>query len=1065
MPARLRLIPIVVLLLVTLGADKVQAAADCPDPPGTAIDANDRIECTEDSTSTDDIGIDLDEVAITTSGDDEHGISADHSGNGNIDIDTQSVTITTTADGAHGIHATHSGTGNINVNDVGSTIQTGGTHADGIRAEHSGTGRVDIDVDGSTFIITGSHPHIIDGSSSNGVYGRHGGPTGIATGNLTIDVDNATISTSGTGTGTGGHGVFGDHSGLDQNGKSTDLVINVQNSNIMTSGSGAFGITSNRAEGTGNVDIDVLDTTITVDRGRGIDARLRSAGDIDIYSKNNMITTTGSSTLGIQAYVSDGVSEGNVLVNVQGGSITTSGINSIGIRGIKDGIGTTRIKATDLNIMMEYEDVMGTTPREAYGIHSSHTGTGLMAIDLKGGSITTKAGSSIGVYSEHKGLGDIRIDLQDISITTESTTSVNAFGDTLSHGIYAYHGGSGDIDIDTDRAVIETKGAFSHGIIAQHEGAGNINLDIRGGSIKTAGEYAYGIFGALTKTDHGGTISIRTGNGNAITTTGDNGHGIVAYNYGTLDTRTINIDVGGTVTTSGAGAQGVRVGVVNASNVVERAAGFDAEGYRKQTVTVNGAVTSAAEGVFLAGGGRVIIGSKGVINSLSKIAILATGDNPGDLKPKLRVDLNLGGRKVAKAIGDNWIINDGGETTIAVNNTVLHDGEGVTGDTARNGAWNVRMRKHGVKVNRTDPANWMFTESTDDADPIIADRDFSTKDFTETRRPLPPPSSCPDGQMGTPPDCTDAETDTDTDTEMPMFMEEYAPRSAVYESLPGFLLRMADRGRLNHRPVSPVWMVFSGGDGSVDPSRSTTGAEYDYDRYRVQLGKNLIFGEGLAGWFAVHHIQGDSDVSSPTGGGDIDAEGAGAAFNIQWQHASGYYLGGSTSFTAYDVDLSSDDIGRLRSSVDALGVSLGFETGMRLAMGTNLHLTPRAWLSHSSIDIDSFTDAVDAKASFPDEVRLTGGIGALAQTLRHWKGGELTWHGSLDLEQMLNSRSTSVDVSGEQLKTETVSTRLLLGLGSLYRKGDFSISAQVAASGLGTNDEDYSGQVNIGVRL
>ena len=199
----------------------------------------------------------------------------------------------------------------------------------------------------------------------------------------------------------------------------------------------------------------------------------------------------------------------------------------------------------------------------------------------------------------------------------------------------------------------------------------------------------------------------------------------------------------------------------------------------------------------------------------------------------------------------------------------------------------------------------------------------------------------------------------------------------------------------------------------VDPSRSTTGAEYDYDRYRVQLGKNLSFGEGLEGWFAVHYTQGDSEVSSPTGGGDIDAEGAGAAFNIQWQHASGYYVGGRTSFTAYDVDLSSDDVGRLRSSVDALGTSLSFEAGRQMAIGETFQMTPRAWLSHSSIDIDSFIDAVDAKASFPDETRLTAGVGTLAETMRHWKGGELTWHGSLDLEQRLNSRSTNVSTYRE----------------------------------------------------
>ena len=508
-----------------------------------------------------------------------------------------------------------------------------------------------------------------------------------------------------------------------------------------------------------------------------------------------------------------------------------------------------------------------------------------------------------------------------------------------------------------------------------------------------------------------------------------------------MDTnRTIDISLdGGSVIAEGENSHGVQVGTVSQGKVI-LAAEFDSDGYRKQTVTVNGRVTGGtgtAAGVYLAGGGRVVIGPRGSVGAKSGIAILATGDTPAAdpqdpaIQPKLRVDMNLGGRRVEQAIGDNWIINDGGETTIAVNNVVLHEGAtGVTGRTVAKGARNVTMREHGVKVDdrsAADPVEWMLTESTS-GDKIIADRDFSVQDF----------------------------------------IEEYAPRAALYETLPGFLLRMAEQGPLDNRLVSkqsPVWMAFSGGSGSVDPSRSTTGADYDYDRYMVQLGKNLTFGEDLDGWFAIHYTQGDSDVSSPTGGGDIDADGAGATFDIQWHHSSGYYLNGRASITDYDIDLSSDEQGRLRNSVDALGVSLGIETGRRMAMGENLNLTPRAWLSHSSIDIDSFTDAVDAQASFPDEVRFTGGIGASVETLRDWKGGELTWHGSLDIEQMLNSRRTTANVSGEKLKSETISTRVLLGLGSLYQKGDFSISGQVAASGLDTNDEEYSVQINIGLRL
>ena len=835
-----------------------------------------------------------------------------------------------------------------------------------------------------------------------------------------------------------------------------DVIVNVQGVTDITAtdSDGISGILNSTAHNrSNNVDITVTGTTITTNGSLadGIyGSQNGSTGDVDITSIGNTIVTNGSTAHGIYG---EGTTThtGNINIEAIGSNITTNSNDASGINVQHQGM------SGNIDITASGNTIITTKDLLAHGIH-------VWVLDPDNNS-------DIGTT----------INLQNIEITTEGTQTL--FDDTISHGVFVENEGSGgDIIIDANAGtIITTKGIFSIGIFGKHEGVDDIRINVhRDASVMTEGEYSYGIYG-----DHraSGDVHITTGLGSTITTTGANGHGITAYQRSTTDPGVIDIVVEGTIHTSGADAQGVRVGTLS-SGAPSRVAAFDMDGFRQQTVTVNGSITSNVEGVFIAGGGRVIIGPRGSIDSESNIAILATGEVPADdsdpnnvipaIPPKLWVDLNLGGRQVAQALGDNWIMNDGGETTIAINNTVLHDGEtGVTGDTARNGAWNVRVLKHGFKVNRTDPANWMFTESTDDADPIIADRDFSTQDFTETRRPIPPsptPPSCPAGQVGTPPDCTDAETETPPEMQPtgPMFMEEYAPRAALYESLPGFLLRMAAQGPLNSRlasPESPVWFAFSGGSGEVDPSRSTTGAQYDYDRYRVQLGKNLSFGEGLDGWFAVHYTQGDSEVSSPTGGGDIDAEGAGAAFNIQWQHDSGYYLGARASLTNYDIDLSSDDLGRLKSSVDALGTSLGLETGMRLAMGETFQMTPRAWLSHSSIDIDSFTDTVDARASFPDEARLTGGIGALAQTMQPWKGGELTWHGSLDLEQRLNSRSTRVDVSGEQLKTETVSTRLLLGLGSLYRKGDFSISTQISADGLGTNDEEYSGQVNIGVRL
>ena len=1007
-------------LFLALVAGDAWAAPVCPESPVTTINAGDRIECTKDSMSTDNIDIDAVDVDIDTTADNEPGIQAEHAGTGDIDIDVMSSAPSTP-----------------------STIDTNGLNSYGIRAKHTGDGDIDIDLDNVTIDTNQMAASIPDG-----IHIRHEG-----TGDIDVQVKDTTSNS----------GFVSLHHG---EGSATmkvmstilDSMHGIYNENVIFSGDPDKTVpTHSRTY--------VTDSEITArdEYGAGIAGTVSAAsieGEVLINVDNSIITTTGQENAAIGIFAINQADVGDVSVTVHDSEV----------RSMYTGIQAKRETGRGAVVVdVRNSDIFTTLP-EAIGIHAVNNLVDSIADDVleifvQDSTITTMSPIAHGILATRSnGNGDIRIDLRDVTIQSNSVLFAPGTTITVAQAVYGYNTTEGDIIIDARAGTdISTKGAFSYGL--------------RGFA---AGE---------------GDILITTHAGSSITNTGTGGHGIDARNTSTDvmdDTRSIAITVGGDITASGEDAHGVRIGTGSAGFV-----GLDEDGYRRQTVTVNGQVTGGSgtgAGIYLSNGGRVVIGPRGSINAASGIAILATGTVPEDntdqnnvippIPPKLRVDLNLGGRQVSEAIGDDWIINDGGETTIAVNNTVLHDGAmGVTGNTAYNGAWDVTMREHGFKVdNRTDPepANWVLTESTD-ADPIIEDRDFSSADFTEMevrcpagqigfpncrRAPPPPPRMCPVGQVGTPPNCMEPEPEPEP--EVPMLMEEYAPRAALYETLPGFLLRMTEQGPLSRRLVSsetPVWFAFSGGDGSVDSSRSTTGAEYDYDHFMVQLGKNLVLGEGLDGRFAAHYIQGDSDVSSPTGGGDIEAEGKGVAFDIQWHHASGYYLGGHASLSNYDIDLSSDNIGRLISNVDALGTSFGLETGMRLAMGESLHLMPRAWLSHSSIDIDNFTDTVDARASFSDETRLSGGIGASAETMRHWNGGELTWRGSLDIEQRLNSRSTSVNVSGEKLKTETATTRLLLGLGSLYRKGDFSISAQISADGLGTNDEKYSGQLNIGVRL
>ncbi len=166
---------------------------------------------------------------------------------------------------------------------------------------------------------------------------------------------------------------------------------------------------------------------------------------------------------------------------------------------------------------------------------------------------------------------------------------------------------------------------------------------------------AYGIFAYQANP---GNIDIDLGLGSSVLTEGDNSHGIVAYSFSDADARRIDITLDGSVTVKGE-AQGVRVGIV-CGGAPARMAAIGADGFRQQTVTVNDAITSAGEGIFLANGGKVIIGSSGSITSGSGIAILAAGTVPavGDdpnttddeamlaIPPKLRVDLNPGGQRM-----------------------------------------------------------------------------------------------------------------------------------------------------------------------------------------------------------------------------------------------------------------------------------------------------------------------------------------------------------------------------------------------------------------------------------
>ena len=785
-----------------------------------------------------------------------------------------------------------------------------------------------------------------------------------------------------------------------------DIDIDVKDVTITTTGVGADGILGGHS-GAGDVNIDVKDSAVTTNgqNAYGIYGLHQDAGDINIDAQGVTVTTTGEGAYGVLGFFQGGT--GDVNIDVKDSAVTTNGQNAYGIYGLHQDAGDVNIDVKDVTVT--------TNDQIAYGIYGRHHGAGDINIDAQSVTVTTNGQYAAGVVGSHLGAGDvnINIDTKDVTVTTTGEQA---------HGVLGWHQeDAGDVNIDVKDSAVTTNGQNAYGIYGRHQGTENdINIDAQGVTVTTMGEDAHGVVGFH---QGAGDVNIEVKDG-AITTTGNNAHGILGRQLGIMGT-TGSIDIlvnGGTILASGMHASGVQVGRINSdTNAVERAAEVGDDGYRRQSVTVNGRVfggTGEGAGVFLAGGGKVIIGPNGSVGAESGGAIRVAGQD----SPKLHLTLNPGGRRIARVLDDDYIVNDGGQTHILFNGVLLHHGDdGNTGDVAPNGAFDVTLKAEGVKVtDRSDPANWVITELADD---VTDDRDFSADDFIEV----------------------------------------YAPRAALYEALPGLLLRLNGRGPAAELPRSPVWVRLLGGRGSYEPDQAGVGAEYDFERFEVEVGVNHPLGENLSGSVALRHVQGSGEVSSPAGGGEIDATGIGVSFGTHWSAASGNYLASRLSLTDYDVDISTDKRGRLKGSGGALGHLLSLEAGRRAALSERVTLTPRAWLTRSGISMN-FTDKVGSRVSLSQSRQLTGGLGVVAETERV-EERKFAFRGSLGVDRILSGDGTTAKVSGEKLESESDGTRVLLSLGGTYRSGNFAFSGKVSVDGLSSDDREYSGQLNLEMRF
>ena len=217
------------------------------------------------------------------------------------------------------------------------------------------------------------------------------------------------------------------------------------------------------------------------------------------------------------------------------------------------------------------------------------------------------------------------------------------------------------------------------------------------------------------------------------------------------------------------------------------------------------------------------------------------------------------------------------------------------------------------------------------------------------------------------------------------FREDYAPRAAVHEALPDFLLKLDAPGLTGARvasPASPAWVRLSGSRHSHEPDHASVDAAYAFDRYVAEAGLEVALGEDVAAFVSARRLWGSADVTSPTGGGEIGARGSGMAVGIAVEGPDALYARGRLALATYSLDLSSNTLDPLATGIDARVDSLHLEAGRRIALNEHVQLTPRVRIARSEMEVDGFTDLAGSQVSVGGVTRFTGRVGVVATTTR-----------------------------------------------------------------------------------
>ena len=740
-------------------------------------------------------------------------------------------------------------------------------------------------------------------------------------------------------------------------------------------------------------------------------------GDVQINVTDTQITTTGPSGHGIVGWHD---ANGNVNVNAERVKIVSP-------QGY--GVGGFVWNAEKFNRVPDPGDkTLSLSVRDSeiragtYGLYARHRGSGKIDLLLSNSSIATEGANGYGIFTRN----DTRNapDNLDISVNVVNSKITTAAANT--HGILIFRQenpdstGTNRITVDS-ASQIET-GDGGYGIFAQ--GESNITVDGR----IAAGSGGHGIYVGST-----GMNTIRTGANSRIEVAGA-GTGI--YAQGASD-----VTVDGQITASGDGhgihvdgtggtsPNTIRTGANSRIEVKGAGTGIYAQG--ASNVTVKGRITASGggHGIHVDGTGETGTGGTGANMNWITLSGSGHGIHASNTSSASTNTIRIDAGSRIEVEGDGYGIRTQGKSIITIEGQV----------TAKSGT---AVSNSGGDLDVILRGNPVVEGQILNEDGHMINMEVNGEKLVGNGRII--------RRAGFTPGAYDMAVSLGDDGGF-QFDREFGPRAFIYESLPEALHTLnrlstwQERGRAKSQ-AEPFWMRTEGSRATRRPKGSTTGTDWQMERWVLQAGYGFLVGEGFEVGVSVHYGDASTDVSGATelGGGEIDTESYGLGVSLTWRLQNGVYFDAQGAANWYDSDLSGTDRGTLKSGVDGTGWALALESGRRLEMA-QLTVTPHVRVVYSEVDPDSFVDKFGGRVSSDSDDRTTGGLGVTFEGSRGWVLAEF---------QREFGTGTSVDVSGASLSQRMARARARIAVGGemsvlqdkLTLRGELGAASDISSS-------------------